>query len=53
MSEAEYKRAIFAAVDEETRAFLKDYAAVFGTLKNPKGWHVDGAPVAQEQGHGG
>lgn len=45
MTEAEYKRAIFAAVDEETRAFLKQWAAVFGPLKNPQKWTVDGQPV--------
>ena len=45
MTEADYKRAIFAAVDDDTRAFLKELAAVFGPLKNPQGWTVDGESV--------
>lgn len=45
MTEAEQKRAIFEAVDDETRAFLKELAHVFGPLKNPQDWTVDGEPV--------
>lgn len=48
MTEAEYKRAIFAAVDDETRAFLKQFAQFFGPLKSPRNWEVDGAPVADQ-----
>lgn len=45
MTEAEYKRAIFAAVDEETKAFLLAFAKQFGVLKNPQGWTVEGNPI--------